>query len=135
MGTKTDQAARHLDGGMIARLVITAMLLLLCGWWLWVVSKNLSVQPVLSEDGKVIFDQFQRAKDVLLAVLPLLTLALGYWFGTQGTAKAEEKADEAKQEAQAAQERVVAIVGASSDEQLLAKAQAANPRAFGLSEG
>lgn len=132
MGTQPDQSSRKLDGGMIARLAITAMLLLLCGWWLWVVYENLSIQPALSEDGKVIFDQFARAKDVLLAVLPLLTLALGYWFGTQGTAKAEEKADEAKQEANSAKEQVVAIVGASTDVDLLAKAQQANPEAFGL---
>ena len=132
MTTATDESPQKVDWGMIARLLITAMLLLLCGWWLWVVAQKLSIEPVLSSDGKVVFDQFQRAKDVLLAVLPLLTLALGYWFGTQGTAKAEQKADEAKKDAKTAQEQVVAIVGASTDVDLLAKAQSVNPRAFGL---
>lgn len=116
---------------MIARLAITAVLLLGCGWWLWVVSQNLSVRAEVGADGAIVLDQFQRAKDVLLAVLPLLTLALGYWFGTQGTAKAEEKADKATADAKNAEERIATIVGASQDTDLLTRARQQNPRAFG----
>ncbi len=125
------QSSSTTDWGMIARLAITVVLLLGCGWWLWVVSQNLSVRTEVGPDGVIVIDQFQRAKDVLLAVLPLLTLALGYWFGTQGTAKAEEKAEEATAEAKGARDRIEAIVAASSDTDLLSKARSQNPRAFG----
>lgn len=121
------QSSSKIDWGMIARLAITAALLLGFGWWLWVVFQNLGVRAEVGADGTIVLDKFQRAKDVLL---PLVTLAFGYWFGTQGTAKAEEKA-EATAEAKGTRDRIEAIVAASSDGDLLKKARTQNPRAFG----
>ena len=125
------------DSGLIVRLVITVLMLLVVVWWLSIVASKLSSQPTLSTDGKVIFDEFQRAKDILIAVLPLLTLALGYWFGAQGTDKAEKKADaaekkagDATEEAKTAGNQVKAFLQVS-DEDLITKAQAAAPEAFG----
>lgn len=126
------QSSSKVDWGMIARLAITAALLLGFGWWLWVVFQNLGVRAEVDADGTIVLDKFQRAKDVLLAVLlPLVTLAFGYWFGTQGTAKAEEQADKATAEAKNAEERITTIVGASQDTDLLTRARRQNPRAFG----
>lgn len=112
------------DSGLVARLVITVALFALSAWWLWVVWQKLSVQPVLSDDGKVIFDEYARAKDVLLVVVPLLTLALGYWFGAQGTAKAEEKAEKAEKKLQA-----TLSVGSTD---LYEEAMKLDPKAFGV---
>lgn len=76
--------------------MLTALLLGLTVWWLVLVANEMSTQPQVGSDGKVVMDEFQRAKDILLVVLPLLTTALGYWFGAAGREKAEGKADMAE---------------------------------------
>ncbi len=81
---------------LTVRLVITLLVTVIVGFWLVMVAQRLHIAPVVSTDGTVIYDEFVRAKDILIAVLPLLTLALGYWFGAQGADKAEKKADEAE---------------------------------------
>lgn len=129
----TENPSGWRDPGLIIRTVLTAILLVVCAWWLWVVASNVSIKPVMSDDGKIIFDQFARAKDVMLAVLPLLTLALGYWFGSAGTAKAEEKADKAQDKADKVQRQVAALTDvADPGADLLNKAQKKHPEAFGL---
>lgn len=98
---------------MWTRASLSGLLLLLTVWWLYVVANHLSVAPQTNESGEVVLDTFQRAKDILLVVLPLLTTALGYWFGAAGKEKAEQKAEAAQSE-------------------LLDVAKRANPQAFGL---
>lgn len=119
------------DSGLWARLLITGALFVLSAWWLWVVWQKLSVQPVLSEDGKVIFDEYARAKDVLLVVVPLLTLALGYWFGAQGTAKAEEKAQKEEKKAEETNAQLKEALGLLPAD-LYQQAVAEKPKAFGV---
>ena len=83
--------------GVITRFVLTLVLLGLTIWWLAVVASLLGVGPTNDKAGKLLFDPFQRSKDILLAVMPLPTVALGYWFGAAGKQEAEKKADKAEQ--------------------------------------
>lgn len=79
----------------IGTIVVTAGVFILVVIWMVAVWKNLGAAPVYNEDGTVKLDEFARAKDILVLVFPLLTTAVGFWLGSQGTAKAEEKADKA----------------------------------------
>ena len=119
------------DPGHVARVAFTVVLLAISAWWLWVVAQKLSIQPQLSDDGKVIFDEYSRSKDVLLVVLPLLTLALGYWFGSAGAAKAEEKADKAEDKAGEKDKQLQTALGLLPPD-LYQAAVAADPQAFGV---
>ena len=108
------------------RGVLTFMLLALTVWWLTQVASVLQTLPVVDASGKVSLDAFGRSKDILLVVLPLLTTALGYWFGAAGKAKAEDSADQAKVQ--------LKEVLNASDKDLLTPAKKNNPVAFGLPE-
>jgi hypothetical protein len=77
----------------------------------------------VNSKGAVIVDQYQRAKDILFIVFPLATAAVGYWFGNQGRARAQE-------EARQAQSKVTAVLGSSNDGDLLRKAADCFPAAF-----
>jgi hypothetical protein len=79
------------------------------------------------EGGAVVLDQWSRAEDILLVVLPLFTATLAYWVGVQGTT-------EAKKEAQGAKQQLNAVLDQSPVD-VLKKAKAAHPEAFGLSGG
>ena len=46
-------------------------------------------------EGNVV-DQYQRAKDILLVVLSLVSTTFGYWFGVHGKERAEDRADKAQ---------------------------------------
>ncbi|MDO1481593.1 hypothetical protein [Rhodococcus ruber] len=105
-----------------SRIIITLILVVLVGWWLVKVGSNLSTTATRDSDGTVT-DPFQRSKDILLTLLPLLTIALGYWFGAAGRQKAEEKAD-------VAQQQLGAVLNSSSEPQLLQKAMHDYPAAF-----
>ena len=102
---------------------VTAFVLLLALGWFFVVAKRLGTPPVVNEDGAVVLDEFQRAKDILLVILPLVTTAFGYWFGAAGADKAEKKAEQAQRENRA-------LVSATP--QALATARDKYPEAFGL---
>ena len=104
------------------RAMFSTLVLLLAVWWLWEVQRRLGTEPRLDDKGSVVVDEFQRAKDILLVVLPLVTTILGYWFGAQGKEKAEEKAKEAT----AKLEAVVDASGAG----VLEKAKTMHPNAF-----
>jgi hypothetical protein len=106
------------------RASLTLLLLALTVWWLYYVAAHLGTTPTVDDEGNVILDQFERSKSILLVVLPLLTTALGYWFGAAGKAKAEEGADVAK-----AQLNSVLDV---ADKGVLETAKKAHPTAFGL---
>lgn len=83
------------------RLIITILMVIIVGFWLVMVAQRLGTAPVTKPDGTIVYDEFGRAKDILIAVLPLLTLALGYWFGAQSADKAEKQADQKAADADA----------------------------------
>jgi hypothetical protein len=107
-----------------ARVVITAGLFVFVAWWLIVVARHLGDAPVVDQNGDVVLDEFQRTKDILLVVLPLLTTALGYWFGSEGK-------DEADKTAKSEQAKVQALLHVANPGQVTA-AKKQNPDAFGL---
>ena len=119
------------DFGSWVRAVITYALLVIAAGWLVVVASTLGIPVVKSIDGSV-FDQFQRSKDVLLVVTPLLTTVLGYWFGSAGRQEALNIATSARAEADMAQRRLVGVLGSSQEPGLLADATERDPKAFGL---
>jgi hypothetical protein len=84
---------------------------------------QINTQPTRDANGGVIVDQWQRGKDVLSLFLPLLTTALGYWFGAAG--KDQARADAAK-----ARDQLTAVTSVSTDSDILAKAKQAHGEAF-----
>lgn len=116
---------------MYIRAVLTGILFLITTYWLLEVAGQISSVPRWDAQGHVL-DTYQRAKDVLLVVLPLLTTALGYWFGAAGRENAEAKAVQAMSEARRTQQKLEGVLGSSREQDLLSKAQALYPDAFGL---
>jgi hypothetical protein len=116
---------------MYIRAVLTGVLFLITTYWLLEVAGQISSVPTRDDDGQTL-DTYQRAKDVLLVVLPLLTTALGYWFGAAGRESAEAKASAALSEAKRTQQKLEGVLGSSREQDLLSKAQALYPDAFGL---
>jgi hypothetical protein len=117
---------------MYIRAVLTGILFLITTYWLLEVAGQISSVPMRDNEGNVL-DTYQRSKDVLLVVLPLLTTALGYWFGAAGRENAEAKATLAMSEAKRTQQKLEGVLGSSREEDLLSKAQELYPDAFGLS--
>ncbi|MEY2474043.1 MAG: hypothetical protein QOK28_3372 [Actinomycetota bacterium] len=91
-------------GGAVLVAMFTGALVV---WWLGLVAQRLNVQPVV-KDGTVILDEFQRAKDILLVVLPLFSATVAYFVGNQGAEKAKEEAKVAKDETQTAKQETAA---------------------------
>jgi hypothetical protein len=112
------------------RLSITVALMLLVVWGLVLVTTHLSTGIIKDGAGNVV-DTYQRSSDVLHLVLPLLTIALGYWFGAAGKERAEKRAQDAQGEATAAKQKLSVVLGMSNEPDLLDKAKAAYPEAFG----
>ncbi|MGW5724073.1 hypothetical protein ACWEVP_48465 [Amycolatopsis sp. NPDC003865] len=117
--------------GTWVRALLTFALLIGVALWLVEVAGTIGIPVVKSSDGTV-FDQFQRAKDVLAVITPLLTTALGYWFGSAGRQEAQTTASAARAEADQAHRRLAGVLDSSSEPGLLAKARAADPEAFGV---
>ena len=104
--------------GAIIATVFTGVILV---WWLYLVADRIGVKPEV-ENGNVVLDEWSRAKEVLLVILPLFSAALAYWVGSQGTT-------EAKKEAQGAKKQLDAVID-SSPEGVLQKAKQNHPDAF-----
>jgi hypothetical protein len=119
--------------GMWIRGVITGLLFVAVLFWLWVIWRVID-EPVSQDINGNVLDQFQRSKDVLLVLLPLLTTALGYWFGIAGAEKADTRADAARQQAVAAQGQLAAVLDATTDKGLLKDAKELHGDAFPSSE-
>lgn len=94
--------------GAIGVTLFTGIILV---WWLVLVRDKIGAVPQLDSEGNVILDEWQRAKDILLVVVPLFTAAMGYWIGSKESATAAEKADEAEKKATDAEKRVSALSG------------------------
>ena len=116
---------------MYIRAVLTGVLFLITTYWLLEVAGQISTVPTQDDQGHVL-DTYQRSKDVLLVFLPLLTTALGYWFGAAGRENAEAKAIQAMSEARRTQQKLEGVLGSSQEQDLLSKAQSLYPDAFGL---
>jgi hypothetical protein len=106
------------------RFVLTMLLFGLAVWWLIEVASLLGAAPTKDGQGTVVVDRYQRAKDILLVVLPLVATALGYWFGAQGKEQEQQRAESARKQ-------LDAVVAASSEPDLLQRARASYPTAFG----
>ncbi len=64
-------------------IVVTALIFVFVAMWSLAVWKNLGKAPVYLADGKTVeVDEFLRAKDIFVLVLPLLTTTVGYWLGS-----------------------------------------------------
>ena len=118
---------------MWIRAGLTGLLFLTSAYWLLEVAGQIPAVPTRDTEGQVL-DTYQRAKDILLVVLPLLTTALGYWFGAAGRENAEAKARFAMAEANKTQQRLEGVLGSSADESLLSRAQELYPDASGLAQ-
>ena len=104
-------------------IIVTALVaIIVIGWILLAVLPNLGRAPVYNSTGTLAIDEYSRAKDILVLILPLLTTAVGYWLGSQGTAKAEDRAKKAE-------DQKSAVLSVSADG-ALEKARKANPDAF-----
>jgi len=107
----------------IGSVLLTIFIFGIVIWWLAVVLSKIGMAPVVNSKGAITLDQYGRAKDILTFVFPLATAAVGFWFGNQGTVQAQQQAD-------TAHARTEALLGASTDPQLMAKAATAAPSAF-----
>jgi hypothetical protein len=105
--------------GAVVSTIVTAVI---ATWWLYVVYQKLGMKPEVDTAGKVVLDEYQRAKDILLVVLPLFTAALAYWTGSAGTTQAKQEANETKKQLNAVLD--------SSPEGVLERAKQAHPEAF-----
>jgi hypothetical protein len=111
------------------RLLITAALLLLVIWGLLLVTLHLTDGIIKDANGNVV-DSYQRSTDILHVLVPLLTIALGYWFGAEGKENAEKRATAAQNDATNARRQLGAVLASSSEPDLLQKAQGADREAF-----
>ena len=105
--------------GAIIATVLTGAIVI---WWLILVANRLGMKPELDNAGNVVLDQYGRAKDILLVVLPLFSAAVAYWVGSSGT-------QDAKKEAAGAKKQLDAVID-QSPEGVLQKAKQAHPEAF-----
>jgi len=105
--------------GAILVSVVTAAIAI---WWLYEVAVRLGVPPVKDDQGNIVIDQFQRAKDILIVVLPLFSASIAYWVGSSGTA-------DAKKEAQDSKSKLDAVLDASP-QGMLQRAKELHPEAF-----
>jgi hypothetical protein len=104
-------------------IVVTILIFVFVAGWAFAVWQRLGTPPVYLKDGTTVsVDEFARAKDLFVLVFPLLTTAAGYWLGSQGTTKAEEKAKKAEAKKDA--------VLSESQPGIIEKARAADPDAF-----
>lgn len=108
---------------IVVRAVLTLFILAITVWWLVLVGAKLGIAPVKDANGTLL-DEYQRAKDILLVVLPLVTTAFGYWFGAQGKDKAEDDAAAARRE-------LTAVLATSNNPNLLREARDNYPDMFG----
>jgi hypothetical protein len=95
----------------VGAIVVTLFTGIILVWWLVLVRDKIGATPQLDSEGNVILDEWQRAKDILLVVVPLFTAAMGYWIGSKESATAAEKADKAEKKATEAEQKVEALSG------------------------
>ena len=105
-------------GAIVATLFTGGILV----WWLIIVADRIGVKPQIV-NGSVVLDEWGRAKDILLVILPLFSAALAVWVGSQGTS-------EAKKDAEGAKQQLEAVLDTSKEPGILAAAREKHPDAF-----
>lgn len=111
-------------------IAVTVLVFILVIVWMVAVWRNLGKAPHYRKDT-LSYDEFTRAKDVLVLVLPLLTTAVGYWLGSQGTAAAQKKAETAENKASEAQKQASDAHAESARRQgQLEQLEKTHPQAF-----
>lgn len=108
-------------------MAVTFITGLIVAWWLFEISKRLGMPPTKDAAGNIIIDEFQRAKDVLVIVLPLFTASIAYWVGSQGTT-------EAKNDAEKSREKLEAVVSEAPAD-VVERARTKYPEAFAVRRG
>ena len=103
--------------GDVLRWILTLIVLGVMVWWLYNIWLVHDVAPTKDDDGNVIVDAYARVKDTLAIVVPLVTLALGYWFGVKGADTAEQNAANAQDQAMAATAAAGLLAGNLTPEQ------------------
>jgi hypothetical protein len=124
-------------------VAVSVIVMIIVFGWLIIVWFNIGAAPVMGSDGKtVIYDPFLRSKDVFALILPLLTTAVGFWLGSQGTVEAQRQAKTAHNETVAAKDQtaqtnaqkaaIVAVAAAKLPvgDDLMAEARHQHPEAF-----
>lgn len=105
----------------LGAVIVTLLTFSLAVWWLVVVRSVLDKPPQI-ENGVIVLDQFQRAKDILLVVFPLFSAAVAYWIGSK-------EVHEMKEQRNALERRLMAVIGVAPPG-TLAEAQQRDPDAF-----
>jgi hypothetical protein len=124
-------------------IVVSVLVLIVVFGWLVLVAMNIGSAPVMGSDGKtVLFDKFTRTKDIFTAILPLLTTAVGFWLGSQGTMQAQQQASNAHEQMSDANDKTnqalrqqAAVVAVASSKMpagsdILVEARTTHPDAF-----
>lgn len=104
------------------RFALTLLLFGIVIFWTLILWLQIDTAPTQDSNGAITMDKWQRAKDILVLFLPLLTTALGYWFGAAGT-------EEARADASKTHDQMLAVTSVS-DEDIVSKAREAHPDAF-----
>jgi len=101
-----------------------------------VVGLSVGRVPVYSKDGTVQLDQFARAKDIFVLLLPLMTTAAGFWLGSQQTGHAQKQAAAARATAKKATDQQTAILSVTpplpGGKDVLTAAKEAHPEYFDM---
>ncbi|GAB3296435.1 hypothetical protein GCM10027427_17880 [Pseudoclavibacter terrae] len=119
------------------RGVFTLILLLIVTTAAVVSIMNAGTVPTFDDKGTLLVDPFANSKDVLALVLAPATLALGYWFGSSGTERAEEQRASAVVAERTAKDKLnesqsaVAALSQTSDPAVVADLKTRYPQAFG----
>jgi len=91
----------------VGAIIISGFTGLLTVWWLYLV--QLGQAPII-QNGNVILDEFQRAKDILIVVLPLFSASVAYWLGSREVAEAKNEMVKARQETAVADQKLKALL-------------------------
>lgn len=106
--------------------ILSVLLALVFAYVVYETLQQLNQAPVYLKDGTTVsYDPFVRAKDILTIILPLFTTIIAFWVGQRGAATAQKKANDAKDEANAAKVQVALQQGQ------LVQIQKNFPQAFG----
>jgi hypothetical protein len=134
-----DQVTKMSSGSKsLGTVLVTMLSFSIVVWVLYFVLTNLGTVPTPAVGSKRAVDPYQNAKDILLVVFPLATAAIGFWFGSDGKAKAQDQAAQAQNTAAESQNRAVAadkqrsavLQSADDGKALLDKARSDFPEAF-----
>ena len=112
----------------VGAIIISGFTGLLTVWWLYLVQRRLGQAPII-QNGNVILDEFQRAKDILIVVLPLFSASVAYWLGSREVAEAKNEMLKARQETAVADQKLKALLEQGPDD-LLGKAAQKYPQVF-----